>query len=213
MRHHYRTNRAFTLIELLTVIAIIALLAALLFPAIKGAMLKAEVSKAQTGAVGLAIAFKAYYTEYGTWPVTVTDLSLSNQTFIVDSNMVALLQGMNNTASLTGANASGALIGGVGLSALQGNARGIRFHEFKAADLGGSPACPGCFLDPWKQPYFCRFDVSSANNVADPFTGNGVPLVNVNAGFLVWSAGPDGQFDDKGDVPPSPANKDNVKTW
>jgi len=212
MRHHYRTNRAFTLIELLTVIAIIALLAALLFPAIKGAMLKAEVSKAQTGAVGLAIAFKAYYTEYGTWPVS-GPVSLSNQTFIVDSNLVAVLQGANNTASLTGAGATGTLIGGVGTSALQGNARGIRFHEFKAADLGGSPACPGCFLDPWKQPYFCRFDVSSANQVPDPFTGGGVPQANVNAGFLVWSAGPDGQFDNNGDVPPSGVNKDNVKSW
>ncbi len=68
MRYLFRTKRAFTLIELLTVIAIIGVLIALLFPAIKSALGKAEASKAQTAIAGLSTAFQHYYTEYGKWP-------------------------------------------------------------------------------------------------------------------------------------------------
>src|SRR6266478_7397834 len=97
----FKAKRAFTLIELLTVIAIIGVLIALLFPAIKSALGKAEATKAQQGISGLATAFKAYYTEYGKWPVA--DITPgggnSNYTYTVDTKFVALLQGMNNTYS------------------------------------------------------------------------------------------------------------------
>ena len=63
MKQHSRTNRAFTLIELLAVIGIIGVLVALLFPAIKSALIKSEVIRAQSGISNLSTAFKAYYTE------------------------------------------------------------------------------------------------------------------------------------------------------
>src|ERR1017187_1755147 len=91
MRQNRRT-KAFTLIELLTVIAIIGVLAALLFPAIKSALAKAETAKAQAGVTGLSTAFRSYYTEYGKWPIADP---ASNHTYIVDANLVALLQGVN----------------------------------------------------------------------------------------------------------------------
>jgi type II secretory pathway pseudopilin PulG len=58
------------MIELLTVIAIIGILAAMLFPAIKGAITKAKETKARSAVAGLTTAFKAYYTEYGKWPAS-----------------------------------------------------------------------------------------------------------------------------------------------
>jgi len=100
--NHMKKNRrvnAFTLIELLTVIAIIAVLIGLLFPAIKSALLKAEITKAKVQMSNLETAFKSYYTEYGHWPVADAN---SNITYIVDTNLVALLQGLRNTATLTG---------------------------------------------------------------------------------------------------------------
>lgn len=208
MRASSTTNRAFTMIELLTVIAIIGILAGLLFPAIKSAMRKAETSKAQSAITSLATAFKAYYTEYGKWPISDTT---PNDTYIVDVNLVALLQGVNNTAlpnplglsepPFTGSGSS------VGTANLQGNPRGIHFLEFKQADLDSS----GNYVDPWKQPYKCRFDVNYGNLMQNPFETS--TTMTITNGFLVWSSGPDGQYDRNGDVPPSLLNKDNVKSW
>jgi prepilin-type N-terminal cleavage/methylation domain-containing protein len=214
MRNH-RSKDAFTLIELLTVIAIIALLAALIFPAIKGSLTKAEVSKAKTAAAGLETAFKSYYAEYGRWPITLdpTSLANSNFTYTVDTNFVALLQGADNTGTLTGGGGLPPFNSQVSTTKLQGNPRHIRFLEFKSADLDPTPTRG--FVDPWKQPYYCRFDVSYGNSVDDPFTGTVVsPPKKVQEGFLVWSSGPDGQYDDKDTASgPSGINKDNVKSW
>ena len=215
MKTGIKISRAFTMTEMLTVIAVIGVLLALLFPAIKNSMLKAESAKAQTAISGLQTAFKAYYTEYGKWPVFTSDLSRSNYTYIVDTNFVGLLQGANNHGTLTGGG-PGPLSPPYNLlntSSLTGNARQIRFLEFKKEDLDSALG----FLDPWKHPYYCRFDVTYGNDVDDPFTGwsSGInPATKVKVGFVIWSAGPDGRYDDKNTTAgPSELNKDNVKSW
>jgi len=201
-----KSNRAFTLIELLTVIAIIAILVGLLFPAIKSAMLKAETTKAQVQISNLQTAFKSYYTEYGHWPVG--DTVNTNNTYTVDTNFVALLQGSQNTASLTG---GGALppFSPVATSTLQGNPRQIHFLEFKQAEIDPKLG----YVDPWKTPYYCKFDVTYANDVNDPFS-SASPANKIKAGFIIWSAGPNGQYD-ASDTPTGPSlpNKDNLKSW
>jgi prepilin-type N-terminal cleavage/methylation domain-containing protein len=198
MRQNGRTN-AFTLIELLTVIAIIGVLAALLFPAIKSALLKAETSKAQAAISGLSTAFRAYYTEYGKWPIADTIPGAYN----VDTPLYGILKGENNTTV-------------IGTRTYQGNPRNIVFLEFKAADLVASGITTN-FVDPWKQVYHCTFDVTYVNQVPNPFMVLLPTLCSgancINSGFVIWSAGPDGQVDQLGDVPPSPFNKDNVKSW
>ncbi|MEI8312777.1 MAG: type II secretion system protein [Verrucomicrobiota bacterium] len=64
-----KQRRGFTLIELLVVIAIIGILMALLFPAFTGVMEAARRAKAKNDLVQLAIAIKAYQTEYGKLPI------------------------------------------------------------------------------------------------------------------------------------------------
>ena len=61
-------NGGFTLVELLVVIAIIALLAGILLPAMRGALDKADKTKALTEAKGIESAVRAYYTEYSKLP-------------------------------------------------------------------------------------------------------------------------------------------------
>src|SRR5438552_3035429 len=59
---------AFTLVELLTVIAIIAILMGLLFPAIGIVKEQARKVQAKTDITNIVAAVKQYYTEYGKYP-------------------------------------------------------------------------------------------------------------------------------------------------
>lgn len=63
-----RTQRAFTLVELLVVISIIGILMALLFPAVNTAIYTAKKTEAKNTAVQIVTAIKAYETEYGRLP-------------------------------------------------------------------------------------------------------------------------------------------------
>src|SRR5688500_1250239 len=63
-----RPHFAFTLIELITVIAIIAILMALLFPAMSGAREGARRGKAGTVVRNIVNACKGYASDYGKYP-------------------------------------------------------------------------------------------------------------------------------------------------
>ena len=189
MRTSSTTKQGFTLVELLTVIAIIAILAGLLFPAIKTSMLNAEAGKAKTAIAGLSIAFRAYNTEYGKWPVSTAG------TNDVTTPLVGILRGEDRNDL-------------AGTVQYQGNPRHIVFLEFKTTDLVIDPSLNTTnFVDPWKQVYHCAFDTAYTNWIQDPFQ----PANNINAGFLIWSSGPDGQYDNNGEG--VGINKDNVKSW
>jgi prepilin-type N-terminal cleavage/methylation domain-containing protein len=64
-------SRAFTLIEMLIVITIIAILMALLFPAFKGVQNQAKRTSARNDVTQIVAAISAFYTEYGQYPVTI----------------------------------------------------------------------------------------------------------------------------------------------
>jgi prepilin-type N-terminal cleavage/methylation domain-containing protein len=205
-------NRAFTLIELLTVIAIIGVLVALLFPAIKSALTKGETAKAQSAISGLATAFRAYYTEYGKWPAAET--IARRPTILISTKLIGILRGEDNSGTVpasTDANNLGVVY--------NGNPRHIVFLEFKAADLAVPSLNVTNFVDPWRGIYCCRFNSKYDNQIPNPFLPYGPPPVNVvNGGFLIWSDGPDGQEDPNCGDPPNfvttpCVNKDNVKSW
>lgn len=211
MRHPSRTDRAFTLIELLTVIGIIGVLVALLFPAIKSALIKAEVTRAQSAIANLSTAFRAYYTEYGKWPISDSVDQWNEYNYVVDSNMVALLSG-SDVGTLTSPGPTIEQLGVVGGTSpkaqFQGNPRRIVFLQLKQSDIGNVPGCPGCYLDPWKKAYYMKFDVTYGNTTADPFENTNYW---VSSGFLIWSDGPDNQENQAGDG--QGVNTDNVKNW
>jgi prepilin-type N-terminal cleavage/methylation domain-containing protein len=74
-RSALRTSKAFTLIELLTVISIIAILAALLLPAISKAKVQAQKKKAQLEVSQIANAIHSYESEYSKFPVSAAATS------------------------------------------------------------------------------------------------------------------------------------------
>lgn len=71
--------RAFTLVELLVVISIIGILAAMLVPVLASAKKKAQVAKAKTEISQLATAIEAYDAAYSRFPISVDEQSQIGQ--------------------------------------------------------------------------------------------------------------------------------------
>lgn len=68
MKHRQRRFQGFTLIEVLVVIGVFALLAALILPALRGARLKAYEAGCVSNLKQLIIGMKLYSSDWGVWP-------------------------------------------------------------------------------------------------------------------------------------------------
>src|SRR5437588_7282606 len=65
-------KKAFTLIGLLVVIAIIAVLLGLAFPVFQGVLDRAKKAQAKNDVTQIVTAVNAFYTEYGRYPTSAT---------------------------------------------------------------------------------------------------------------------------------------------
>jgi prepilin-type N-terminal cleavage/methylation domain-containing protein len=130
-----RKSTAFTLVELLVVISIIAILAGLSFPAVSGAMDSAKKTHAKSNAVQIAAAVSAYDMEYGKLP--------TNSAGLVDSAFMNILTG-SDTAN---------------------NSRGIVFLEAQAWKKGKGGTNSDGYCDPWSSnsAYAIALDAGSAD--------------------------------------------------
>ena len=73
-----RQEPAFTLIELIVVIAIIAILVGLAFPVFQGVQNQAKKTQAKNDLVQIVTAVNAFYTEYGKYPIATTNNALTD---------------------------------------------------------------------------------------------------------------------------------------
>ncbi|MEA3211036.1 MAG: ral secretion pathway protein [Chthoniobacter sp.] len=160
--------RAFTLVELLTVIAIIAILMGLLFPAIGVVKEQARKVQAKTDVTNIVASVKQYYTEYGKYPPV--DLKSTNTT---DDSMVGDKEAQATTDNNALFDTLRARDSGINVKHAL-NPRRIVFFESKSvsdpknprsgfADKSDSPS-PGSFYDPWGKQYNIIMD-SNYDNV------------------------------------------------
>jgi type IV pilus assembly protein PilA len=73
-------QKGFTLIELMIVVAIIGILAAIALPAYQDYTIKAQVSEGPQLSEGLKTAIAEYYAANGAWPAGMSDIGMSGNT-------------------------------------------------------------------------------------------------------------------------------------
>lgn len=77
-----KKQQGFTLIELMIVVAIIAILAAIALPAYQDYVARSQVSDAMSLTSGTKVAVAEYYADRGTWPTDNTQAGVSPATSI-----------------------------------------------------------------------------------------------------------------------------------
>ena len=154
-----KTSAAFTLVELLVVISIIAILAGLSFPAVNGALDSAKKTQAKNNAVQIAGAVSAYELEYGKLP--------TNSAGLVDSAFMNILTG-SDTAN---------------------NSRGIVFLEAQAWRKGKGGTNSVGYCDPWDstKAYSIALDADYDNKVDVSTNGAASGSTSIMKKVGVWN--------------------------
>lgn len=158
---------AFTLIELLIVIAIIGILMSLLFPAVNSAIDAARKAQAKNDVVQIATAITAYETEYGRLPGTGANDVTQN----IDTTLVETLAGISTN----------------------NNPRRIVFLEVQARkpDIVGKGGKSGTnssgFVDPWGGQYVIRLDLDYDNSMTGVGAAPGPTAPSLRRKVAVWN--------------------------
>jgi prepilin-type N-terminal cleavage/methylation domain-containing protein len=179
-------RRAFTLVELLTVIAIIAILAALLLPVLGRAKLNAQKTQAKLQVQDILTAIQNYNSAYSRFPVSSGVQSVAGgneftyggslfQTQVVptipadiiyttnNSEVIAILMDITNYPDGSGATAN---------VNYQKNPQKTIFLNAKM--VGDTNTWPGVgpdlvYRDPWGNPYVITVDMDEDNQMVDAF--------------------------------------------
>lgn len=183
---------AFTLIELMVVITIIIILMGLLFPAFRGVQDQAKRTAAKNDLTQIVTAVNAYYTEYGKYPVTVTnaanDAYFGSGTVPTGSTSYSGNEFLMNVLRNITSDSNAVLL----------NPRQIVFISppdvkdgtTPKSGIGTASGTTGRYYDPWGTPYSCLIDTNYDNGITNPYgTSANAGTATQRLGVLAWSFG------------------------
>lgn len=191
-----RLRRGFTLVELLVVVAIIAVLASMGFAGAKAAINNARKVKARKMCVAMDTAVLAFYDEYGHLPA-MTGIDTDKE-FVTDSGdgvtLVTILMGYESE------------------SATIENRKRVRYLDAPEAKgrrdgvvyRGSGDQVEGLF-DPWGGPYRVLLDGDYNEQLDNPFRGAGNPSVLRGKRVVTYTFGAN-KINDQG-------GRDDVASW
>ncbi|HID94425.1 MAG TPA: prepilin-type N-terminal cleavage/methylation domain-containing protein [Candidatus Latescibacteria bacterium] len=89
--HKLSDRRGFTLIELMIVIIIVGILAAVAIPMYRGSTQRARASEAESALGTIRSALRVFYAEYGRYPIATTSVDVTTLTDSLDLDSDDLL--------------------------------------------------------------------------------------------------------------------------
>jgi len=197
-----RDGKAFTLLELMVVIAIVAVLAGLMFPAVQSVLERAKKVQAKNDLTQIVTAVNAFYTEYGRYPLPSTVTADSSATYgpnestAENGNLMKELRGTSSTL----------------------NTRQIVFiNPPDARDQtnprSGTKTTTSGYYDPWGTEYAIAMDANYDNQITpNPYgNNNGAGASPLRQGAIAWSLGKDKKAGKNGDG--KFTNSDDVISW
>lgn len=193
-----RQKRAFTLLELMVVIAIVVVLAGLMFPAVQSVLERAKKVQAKNDLTQIVTAVNAYYTEYGKYPIATNENALSTTE---NADLFYTLRAVS------------------GGTANQNNAQNPRQVVFMSPPEDTSQPNPkgkigsdGQFHDPWTSAYQVAMDATYDTQIQNPYQANtGAGPDEIRQGAIGWSWGKDKQIGHNGDQ--KFTGSDDVISW
>ncbi len=218
---------------MLTVVAIIGILVAILLPVLAGAKEKAKVAKARTDMAGIELAIRQYETEYSRFPATKDIEGDGKPDYTFAGN-----HSWNQHANKVWNSVVMEILLDLNAGANAGHARNPRnlviLHaKHQAGDEPGLSTTDHIFRDPWGTPYIITIDLNGDEKCIDAaygnpamhtgasasgeagyygLTKNAAGTYELNRPVMIWSLGRDKAVD-----PSQPAisgvNKDNVLSW
>lgn len=179
MKMQTRKSSGFTLVEILTVIAIIGILAAMLLVVFSAVQKKARIIKAKKEAIDIVTAIQAYDSQYGQFPISagVQNAAGTRDFTYGDALLTSALgpgsYGANNSEVMAILMDITSYPAG-GPTANVNHSKNTQQRSFLSADMVSDATLPGVgpdlvYRDPWGTPYVITLDLSGDGRCGDEF--------------------------------------------